>query len=174
MPKIDRFERIAAAAERAECDTSRRALFFTPLVGALAAALPFRSVEASPINPSETSVIPPSAIDFGSWIKGFPPHSGEMATLHGGLDKQGPYVVFMKWYPGFMSAPHTYATDRLSVVISGTWWVNSGADFDPRTRFRFPPAALCVGLRARRTMTAFWRTPRSRPSLRCSGSDRSI
>jgi hypothetical protein len=30
-----------------------------------------------------------------------------------------------------MSAPHTYATDRLSIVLSGTWWVNSGADFDP-------------------------------------------
>jgi hypothetical protein len=30
-----------------------------------------------------------------------------------------------------MSAPHTYATDRFSVVLSGTWWVNSGADFDP-------------------------------------------
>jgi hypothetical protein len=30
-----------------------------------------------------------------------------------------------------MSAPHSYATDRLSVVVSGTWWVNSGKDFDP-------------------------------------------
>jgi hypothetical protein len=24
-----------------------------------------------------------------------------------------------------------YRTDRISVVVSGTWWVNSGADFDP-------------------------------------------
>jgi hypothetical protein len=30
-----------------------------------------------------------------------------------------------------MSAPHRYATDRLSVVLSGTWWVNSGRDFEP-------------------------------------------
>jgi hypothetical protein len=37
----------------------------------------------------------------------------------------------MKWYPGYMSAPHSYATDRLSLVLSGTWWVNSGADFEP-------------------------------------------
>ncbi len=36
-----------------------------------------------------------------------------MATLYGGLDKAGPYLVLMKWYPGFMSAPHSYATDRL-------------------------------------------------------------
>jgi hypothetical protein len=37
----------------------------------------------------------------------------------------------MKCYPGYMSAPHSYATDRLSLVMSGTWWVNSGADFEP-------------------------------------------
>ena len=43
----------------------------------------------------------------------------------------GPYVVLMKWYPGFMSAPHSYVTDRLCFVLSGTWWVNSGANFDP-------------------------------------------
>jgi len=45
-----------------------------------------------------------------------------MAPLYGGLDKPGPYLVLMKWYPGYMSAPHTYATDRLSLVLSGTWW----------------------------------------------------
>jgi hypothetical protein len=37
----------------------------------------------------------------------------------------------MKWHPGYMSAPHSYATARLSLVLSGTWWVNSGEDFDP-------------------------------------------
>jgi hypothetical protein len=31
----------------------------------------------------------------------------------------------------YMSASHSYATDRLSLVLSGTRWVNSGADFDP-------------------------------------------
>jgi hypothetical protein len=30
-----------------------------------------------------------------------------------------------------MSAPHSYTSDRLCVVVSGTWWCNSGADFDP-------------------------------------------
>jgi hypothetical protein len=45
------------------------------------------------------------------------PHSAEIATLFGGLDKPGEYVVLMKWYPGFMSAPHAYATDRLCLVL---------------------------------------------------------
>jgi hypothetical protein len=53
-----------------------------------------------------------------------------MATLYGDLDKPGPYLVLMKWYPGFMSAPHSCATDRLSVVVSGVWCVNNGEDFD--------------------------------------------
>jgi hypothetical protein len=30
-----------------------------------------------------------------------------------------------------MSAPHSYASDRLCVILSGTWWINSGEDFDP-------------------------------------------
>jgi hypothetical protein len=54
-----------------------------------------------------------------------------MARLYGDLDQPGPYLVLMKWNPGYFSAPHSYATDRLSLVLSGTWWVNSGADFDP-------------------------------------------
>ena len=61
-------------------------------------------------------------IQWSSWLPGFPADSAQMATLYGSLDKPGPYVVLMKWYPGFMSAPHTYATDRLSVVVSGVWW----------------------------------------------------
>jgi len=51
-----------------------------------------------------------------------------MATLYGGFDKPGPYVVFMKWYLGYMSVPHWYASDRLSVVVAGTCWVNIVAD----------------------------------------------
>ena len=34
------------------------------------------------------------------------------------LDKTGPYVVLMRWYPGFMSAPHTYATEE-SLTTNG-------------------------------------------------------
>jgi len=30
-----------------------------------------------------------------------------------------------------MSAPQTYVTDRICVVLSGVWSCNSGPDFDP-------------------------------------------
>jgi hypothetical protein len=107
------------------------ALLLASLLAALPLALSDTAALATRINPSETQVTLPDAIKWSGWINGFPPHSGEMAALYGGLDKPGPYLVPMKWYPGYMSAPHTYTTDRLSPVLSGTWWVNSGADFDP-------------------------------------------
>jgi hypothetical protein len=111
------------------CST-RRALLLGILVGGLQLAVSGTMAQASAINPSETQITLPDAIKWTTW-SGAPPHGGEMATLYGGLDKPGLYLVLMKWYPGYMSAPHSYATDRLSLVLSGTWWVNSGADFDP-------------------------------------------
>jgi hypothetical protein len=110
---------------------TRRGLLLASLLATLPLALSETAALAGRINPSETQVTLPDAIKWSGWINGFPPHSGEMGTLYGGLDKPGPYLVLMKWYPGYMSAPHTYATDRLSLVLSGTWWVNSGADFAP-------------------------------------------
>jgi hypothetical protein len=72
-----------------------------------------------------------------------------MAKLYGDPNGSGPYLVLMKWYPGYMSAPHTYATDRICVVVSGTWWVNSGADFDPANTVPVPAGGFV--LRAART-----------------------
>lgn len=118
------------SAEQQACST-RRGLLLAPLLAALPFALSSTMASARPIDPSQTQVTLPDAINWSGWIKDFPPHSGEMAPLYGDLNKPGPYLVLMKWYPGYMSAPHTYVTDRLSLVLSGTWWVNSGNDFDP-------------------------------------------
>jgi hypothetical protein len=115
----------------AALDVIRRSLLLGPLVGMLSVALT-GVARAGKIDRSMTEVTFADAIEWKPWSGG-PPHIGEMATLHGGLDEPGPYVVLMKWYPGYMSAPHSYRTDRLSVVLSGTWWVNSGADFDPES-----------------------------------------
>ena len=116
---------------------TRRALLLGMLAGSLQLAASSTTARASAIDPSETQITLPDAIKWTTW-SGAPPHGGEMATLYGGLDKTGPYMVLMKWYPGYMSAPHSYATDRLSLVMSGTWWVNSGADFDPDSAVPVP------------------------------------
>jgi hypothetical protein len=110
--------------------SSRRSLLLASLIGSVPLAASCTAALASKLDPAETVITLPDQIKFVPW-SGAPARSGEMATLYGGLDNPGPYLVLMKWYPGYMSAPHSYATDRLSLVLSGTWWVNSGADFDP-------------------------------------------
>jgi hypothetical protein len=105
----------------------RRAFLLSSMMLALAAG----RGEASPIDPAQTFVLQRDQIKFAPW-NGLPPGSGEMAKLYGDFDQPGPYLVLMKWNPGWFSAPHSYATDRIQIVLSGTWWVNSGADFDPK------------------------------------------
>ena len=103
----------------------------TFLLSSMMLALTAGRGEASPIDPAQTFVLQRDQIKFAPWGS-LPPGSGEIARLYGDIDKPGPYLVLMKWNPGWFSAPHNYATDRICVVVSGTWWVNSGADFDPR------------------------------------------
>ncbi len=105
----------------------RRAFLLSSMMLALTAG----RGEASPIDPAQTFTLQRDQIKFGPW-DGLPPGSGEMAKLYGDLDKPGPYLVLMKWNPGWFSAPHSYATDRIQIVLSGTWWANSGGDFDPK------------------------------------------
>jgi hypothetical protein len=109
----------------------RRQLLRLLLMAPLLSAFGTTAAEASPINPSETFVLQPGQIQFTPW-QGLPSASGEMAMLYGDLNKPGPYLVMMKWNPGWFSAPHNYRTDRICVVVSGTWWVESGADFTPQ------------------------------------------
>ena len=106
-------------------DADRRALLLAPLLATLAA-----SAEASPLNPQQTIIRPPAD---HQWIpnKGYPEHSVDMCPLTGDINQPGLYYTLVRWWPGYMSAPHTYTTDRFCIVVSGTWWCNSGPDFDP-------------------------------------------
>jgi hypothetical protein len=124
-------------AADAPASATRRGCLLTPLLALLPAVLAGTSAQASPIDPAQTIVTLPPDVKWATW-EGLPPHVGEVATLYGGLRQPGPYLVLMKWYPGYMSAPHSYATDRLSLVLSGTWWVNSGPDFDPKHTIAVP------------------------------------
>ena len=120
---------------------SRRDLLVASLVAAAPLIMRGTPARAGQIDPAETAITLPDAIKWSEWSDG-PPHSGEMATLYGGLNKPGPNLVLMKCNPGYMSAPHSYATDRLSLVLSGTWWVNSGADFDPENTVPVPAGSF--------------------------------
>jgi hypothetical protein len=159
MGPSDRLLNVASSVRSAAAgaDGTRRMLLLTPLIASLPPNLK-GNAHASKIDPSETAVTLPDALEFVPWSGG-PVGSGEMAPLYGSLDKSGPYLVLMKWHPGYMSA---YLTDRLSVVVSGTWWVNSGADSTRRIRFPCRPEALCCGTLIRPTMMACRGPRRSR------------
>ena len=93
-------------------------------------AMASHAADAAGADPAMTQVVQAGAIPWRQ-LYNFPAGTAEQATLHGGLREPGQYFVLIRWHPGYMSAPHSYETDRLCIVLSGTWWVASGADFAP-------------------------------------------
>ena len=53
--------------------------------------------------------------------------TSQQAVLVGDPSKEGFYVVLTKWLPHNNSRPHFHPNDRFITVISGTWWVGTGA-----------------------------------------------
>ncbi|MGB8839729.1 MAG: cupin domain-containing protein [Aliidongia sp.] len=118
----------------------RRGLLLAPLLAA-APRLLIGEAQASTLNPAQTMITPPDQIEWKT-RPNWPKDSVAQANLFGDLNQPGQYYLLVKWYPGYMSAPHYYATDRLCVVVSGTWWVNSGADFDPASCLPVPAGSF--------------------------------
>jgi hypothetical protein len=112
-----------------EFEANRRSLLLTSLL----AAMPFASSNgsASPINPAQTIIKLPTDLQWKKSNPNYPDGSADACLLAGDINQPGLYFTLIRWWPGYMSAPHTYTTDRLCMVISGTWWCNSGPDFDP-------------------------------------------
>jgi quercetin dioxygenase-like cupin family protein len=54
----------------------------------------------------------------------------DTAYLYGHPSKPGFYVLLFKWKPGNASHPHYHSQDRHIVVLSGTWWVGQGTNWD--------------------------------------------
>lgn len=108
---------------------TRRGLMLAPLLAALPVALVTDPAHA--VDPAQTQVTLPDQMQWKPWSAGGAEGAMESAAVFGAIDKPGPYAILVRWHPGYMSAPHTYVTDRLCFVISGTWWVNSGETFEP-------------------------------------------
>jgi len=109
--------------------TTRRELLVAPLLAAMPGLLASAAQAAGP-DPSMTIVKLPKEIIW-EVARNRPPQTVEQAWLWGNSSQPGLYYYLVKWYPGYMSAPHWYESDRYCVVLSGTWWVASGAVFDP-------------------------------------------
>lgn len=55
----------------------------------------------------------------------------DTAYLYGNPNQPGFYVLMYRWKPGNSSHPHYHSQDRYIMVLSGTWWVGQGTNWDP-------------------------------------------
>ena len=73
------------------------------------------------------------------------PGGNQQAVLFGDPNKPGPYGVMVKWLAGnHFSKPHFHPNDRFITVLSGTWWVGTGPEFDPSSASVPMPAGSFV------------------------------
>ena len=71
------------------------------------------------------------------------PNGNQQAVLFGDPTKPGLYGVMTKWLAGnHFSRPHFHPNDRFITVLSGTWWVGSGPDFDPSASVPMPAGSF--------------------------------
>jgi len=82
----------------------------------------------SSLNPKAMKLILPEDIKWGP-AAGLP--GTDSYTLVGDATKPGFYVVLNRFHAGNFSHPHYHANDRYIMVLSGTWWVATGAKDDP-------------------------------------------
>lgn len=94
------------------------------------------------LNPKAIAITMPNDI---KWTK---TAASERAVLYGDPSKPGYYVVLQKWLPHHNSRPHFHPNDRFITVLSGTWWVQTGAKYDP-DGFKPVPAGSFVVHHAR-------------------------
>ncbi|BBL59209.1 cupin domain-containing protein [Methylomonas koyamae] len=81
---------------------------------------------AAELDPKAISIKLPEQIN---WVAN--PSGSETAVLVGDPAKPGLYVVLNKWKAHHNSKPHSHPNDRFITVISGTWWVGTGSDYNP-------------------------------------------
>lgn len=78
------------------------------------------------LDPKAISIKLPDEIH---WVAN--PGGSESAVLVGDPSKPGLYVVLNKWKAHNNSKPHSHPNDRFITVISGTWWMGTGTDYQP-------------------------------------------
>ena len=85
------------------------------------------SIRAAELDPKSISIQLPKEIKWNVNEA----NGTAQAVLVGDPSKPGLYVVLQKWMPHHNSRPHFHPSDRFITVLSGTWWVNTGAKYDP-------------------------------------------
>lgn len=68
----------------------------------------------------------------------------KVAVLAGDPTKEGLYILRAKFPPGVMTRPHKHSKDRFVTVLSGTWYVGTGARFEPDKTTPLPPGSFMI------------------------------
>jgi len=115
------------------------ARFMGPVgAGIVLAALSMTVATAQQLDPSIVAFKLPDQIVW----KDNPKSGNRSAVLQGDPSKPGLYAMLLQWLPGHMSRPHFHPNDRFFIVVSGTWWVGSGPDFDPNATVPVPAGSF--------------------------------
>jgi hypothetical protein len=94
---------------------------------------------AAELNPAAISIKLPDQIPWSP----VDARGAQSAVVVGDPSKPGFYMVYNKWTKGnHFSRPHFHPNDRLIVVLQGTWWVGTGAHFDPAETKPLPPGSF--------------------------------
>jgi quercetin dioxygenase-like cupin family protein len=79
------------------------------------------------------------------WMQGPTlPKGGEVAVVYGDTRKAAPYTTRVKLPADYRIEPHTHPDERLYTVISGTFYVGFGDQFDPDRLIAFSPGSAFV------------------------------
>jgi quercetin dioxygenase-like cupin family protein len=73
----------------------------------------------------------------------FPP-AARLAVLVGDPSKPGPYVIRVRLPMGTRMMPHKHPEDRAYTVLSGTFYIGLGEEFDEHKLMAFAPGTLVV------------------------------
>jgi hypothetical protein len=102
----------------------------------------------STIGAAQTAKVDPAIVGFKlpeqiEW-KTNPAGTNRSAVLQGDPAKAGPYAMLLQWLPGNMSRPHFHPNDRFFMVLSGTWWVGAGPEFNPEATVPMPAGSHVI------------------------------
>ena len=106
----------------------------------LGTLLLFGAPKVSDLNPAAIKVTMPDKIP---WVENEKAGSAQAVVL-GDPSKPGLYITLTKWHAGHMSRPHFHPNDRYITVLSGTWWVGTGAKYDPASTVPLPAGSFIV------------------------------
>src|SRR5690349_20971990 len=109
--------------------TRHRLMRYAAVAAAVFAFVPGRAAEP---DPKSIAITLPDKIQ---WRTGA---NQDTATLQGDPSKPGIYIQLLKWHPGNNSRPHSHSTDRYITVLSGTWWMGAGPNYDPAGMYPVP------------------------------------